>query len=157
MVKGFKHSEETKQLISKAAKGKGKGGFNVKINCPSCQLIMSPANLAKHLGRCEKTRGLFLMGKELSVKEQKILRMILKPTGWTLENYIYQHNKQNDRCYICGELTKKRLYADHCHKENKPRKLLCVLCNTGLGAFRDDKQILLKAVSYLTEFDPYKD
>ncbi len=32
--------------------------------------------------------------------------------------------------------------ADHCHTTNKPRGLLCVRCNAGLGYFKDNSEHL---------------
>ena len=55
-----------------------------------------------------------------------------------------------NKCHICG--TADRLHAmtiDHDHESHEIRGLLCRLCNTGLGAFRDSPEFLLKAVSYL--------
>ena len=60
--------------------------------------------------------------------------------------------KQNNRCAICekkiNEFTKD-FAIDHDHKTGKVRGLLCLNCNIGLGAFRDNKAIMRKAIKYL--------
>lgn len=58
---------------------------------------------------------------------------------------------QKDVCAICGgpPVGRKNLSVDHCHKSGKVRALLCGHCNTGLGSFKDDKELLLKAHAYL--------
>ena len=64
------------------------------------------------------------------------------------------------RCDICGELEphktklgwRKSLAFDHCHKTNRQRGRLCSRCNTGLGLFRDDPGLLLKAMEYLRSY-----
>jgi hypothetical protein len=38
---------------------------------------------------------------------------------------------------------------DHDHSTMKHRGWLCSACNTGLGKFRDDVQLLNKAINYL--------
>lgn len=70
---------------------------------------------------------------------------------------------QNNLCLICG-LKESRagrtkgtitpLCIDHCHKceevgNHVIRGLLCHSCNTALGKFKDNRDLLLKAVEYL--------
>ncbi len=64
--------------------------------------------------------------------------------------------KQNGLCAICGGVESpnspfKRLSIDHCHITNKVRGLLCSNCNTALGKFKDSKEMLQAALSYLEE------
>jgi hypothetical protein len=49
-------------------------------------------------------------------------------------------------CIICGEYANQ---VDHCHTTGKVRGLLCVNCNTGLGKFKDDPELLEFARMYL--------
>lgn len=74
--------------------------------------------------------------------------------GITLEGYEEMLDKQNKKCYICGNETYangKPLYVDHCHSSGKVRKLLCQPCNSGLGMFRDNPELLIKAADYVKE------
>lgn len=68
-------------------------------------------------------------------------------------SYDRMFKKQNGRCAICSSITpgKKeiRFHVDHCHDTGKVRALLCSSCNTGIGQFRHDENLLLKAVDYL--------
>lgn len=73
-------------------------------------------------------------------------------TGCTPKQYDELYTKQNGCCAICGaheSEQSKALSADHCHKTQIVRGLLCMSCNTGLGFFKDNKKFLLEAISYL--------
>lgn len=73
--------------------------------------------------------------------------------GISLEDYNEMSKKQNHVCAICGkpEMNNKNkvLCVDHNHETGAIRQLLCGLCNSGLGAFRDDKTLLETAIKYL--------
>lgn len=76
--------------------------------------------------------------------------------GITQEEYSDLYNSQNGVCAICGlpeTITRngivRALAVDHCHSTGKIRGLLCSACNMGLGKFKDDKSLVLKAFSYL--------
>lgn len=61
--------------------------------------------------------------------------------------------RQQGRCAICGtpegDTPKGRLHVDHDHKTNVVRGLLCSLCNTGIGQFKEDPSRMLAAIEYL--------
>jgi len=73
--------------------------------------------------------------------------------GMLPEEYDKLNEDQNGRCYLCGtsENRGKPLYVDHCHVSGKVRKLLCHHCNSGLGMFRDNPELLNKAAEYIKE------
>lgn len=62
---------------------------------------------------------------------------------------------QEGRCAICSVVMRPKgkdrdsVAADHDHKTDKPRGLLCMGCNKGLGHFYDDPQIVRRAAAYL--------
>lgn len=58
---------------------------------------------------------------------------------------------ENGTCDICGKPREgnRRLRVDHDHKTEKFRGLLCHDCNVGLGHFKDDPDLLQKAIDYL--------
>ena len=57
---------------------------------------------------------------------------------------------QDNKCAICEEPNPTDL--DHCHNTNKIRWLLCRHCNRGLGAFKDQPDLLRKAATLLERF-----
>lgn len=62
-------------------------------------------------------------------------------------------------CDICGKPETingnngkvKRLAEDHCHETGQWRGRLCQRCNTALGLFNDDIEILKRAIEYLQD------
>lgn len=82
--------------------------------------------------------------------------------GMTQEDYDRMLAAQDGGCAICGTTdpnngNSERFAIDHDHRCCPPRKacpkcvrgLLCGTCNTGLGGFKDDTSLLLKAIAYL--------
>ena len=71
----------------------------------------------------------------------------------TLLQFEQMKNKQKNKCKICKQIFIRTPHVDHCHKTNKIRGLLCSSCNSGLGLFKDNSQILKQAIKYLIK--PY--
>lgn len=70
--------------------------------------------------------------------------------GITPNEYNSLLENQNHVCAICKTNGNgKRLAVDHDHKTGRVRGLLCNRCNISLGAFNDDKELLLKSILYL--------
>ncbi len=81
--------------------------------------------------------------------------------GISTQRYEEILKEQGSRCAICGSDrpyeyetlpsgTVARWYIDQDPKTGKVRGLLCFDCNAGLGKFRDDWGLLLKAASYIS-------
>jgi len=75
-----------------------------------------------------------------------------------LQDYFDMVTAQDNKCAICGnEETRicgvsknvNRLCIDHCHETKKVRELLCHSCNTGIGKFKENEELLMKAMEYL--------
>ncbi len=89
-------------------------------------------------------------------KEEFVGYGLKKSYGITFEDYERMHAEQSGLCAICrlaeavkirGKLIK--LAVDHCHDTGKVRGLLCVNCNKALGHFKDDVELMSKAIQYL--------
>jgi Recombination endonuclease VII len=88
-----------------------------------------------------------------------VLRRLVGPNGPA--EYDRLVALQDNKCAICkfgpekqksqsNYLSKnKRLAMDHNHVTGKIRGLLCDQCNRGLGMFKDNPELLRKAVEYL--------
>ena len=92
---------------------------------------------------------------------EKMRRYNLTKYGITPEIYSSMLEEQNHKCKICGsndmsENKGNKLHVDHCHETGLVRGLLCAKCNTGLGAFKDDRNLLYEAILYLKYYDDIK-
>jgi hypothetical protein len=62
---------------------------------------------------------------------------------------------QGGRCKLCGgvqpgRLAGRHLCVDHCHATGRVRGLLCSSCNRALGLFRENAELLRRAVDYIS-------
>lgn len=78
--------------------------------------------------------------------------------GITDEQYQVMLQEQNGVCAICKQISKRKdriinLSIDHNHKTGRIRGLLCTQCNQGLGSFKDSKEQLKAAISYLEQYN----
>jgi DNA repair exonuclease SbcCD ATPase subunit len=72
--------------------------------------------------------------------------------GMTPEQWQAMFEAQGRKCAICGSEhpnAKPGWNTDHCHKTGRVRFILCAHCNRGLGAFRDNPEIMRKAADML--------
>ena len=81
-----------------------------------------------------------------------------------ISDELYEELMKNDSCQICGtplidmnkdNRTKERhgnkKCIDHCHETKKIRGVLCTRCNTGLGLFKDNVEVMRNAIQYLEQ------
>jgi Recombination endonuclease VII len=68
--------------------------------------------------------------------------------GMSLGDYAAILAAQEGGCAICGDAAPDglSLHVDHC--DSGVRGILCVRCNNGLGQFKDDPDLLLRAAEY---------
>lgn len=85
--------------------------------------------------------------RKLTSRKNKI-----KQFGLSYEEFIIIYNQQEGCCACCGieeNQQARKLSVDHCHETNEVRGLLCTRCNIGLGYFKDNCDLLYKAIAYL--------
>lgn len=98
--------------------------------------------------------------KALKKKYKEIRKEVRKPSERryylkrkykiTEIDYRNLYNKQNGKCILCNKkFAYGKLCIDHCHTFKKIRGLLCNNCNLGLGNFKDNIEVLKKAIYYL--------
>ena len=94
-------------------------------------------------------------------RNQNNLLSKLQKLGLSFDAYEEMFEVQEGKCAICmkpetkrdgrsGELIK--LAIDHDHDAGQVRRLLCSNCNTGLGLFKDNPELLETAAAYLRQF-----
>lgn len=62
--------------------------------------------------------------------------------------------KANSCCEICKTAEPKHIkgfVVDHCHNTGFARGILCAQCNTALGGFKDNTELLKAAVIYMSK------
>lgn len=83
-----------------------------------------------------------------------------KRFGITLDEYEILLERQQNVCKLCQQPERaidrfsgmpRNLAVDHCHTTGKIRGLLCTHCNTALGLFQEDPELMIKAAEYVKE------
>jgi hypothetical protein len=76
----------------------------------------------------------------------------------SIEEYKKLIVNSGNKCAICKKTEIRKtgkndkmtlLCIDHCHSSNIVRGLLCFKCNTGIGQFEDNPELLKSAIKYL--------
>lgn len=81
---------------------------------------------------------------------------LLSRYGITKEQFETQLEKQENKCLICMVVMDYSSRAttpnlDHDHVTGKFRSILCHHCNVALGSFKENIELLEKAIQYLKE------
>lgn len=79
--------------------------------------------------------------------------MVMKTYGLKEGEYQALYEAQGGACAICRRAKglKKKLAVDHDHATGYVRGLACSTCNRILGHLRDDPELAMNIVRYLTE------
>lgn len=130
--------------------------YNNEDRCPN-----HPDRQQKVKGLCKTCYRQSLVPEDRKYYKQWNLRRY----GLTLDAFNELLIKQNYKCAICNtkllSLSEKKgrhnqnPQVDHNHLTNEVRGLLCRLCNVGLGAFKENKETLQKAITYLAGEDRF--
>ena len=75
--------------------------------------------------------------------------------GITHEQVKRMYISQSGNCAICGNKFNGRwdICVDHNHTTEQVRQILCRKCNSGLGHFRENPSILLRAIDYINKWN----
>ena len=89
---------------------------------------------------------------DVAVREGSLCRHHVKRRAkfkLSVEGESYLVNRAGGKCELCGKEPEQTLHTDHNHATGKVRGLLCHHCNVGLGMFKEDIEVLRKAVVWL--------
>ncbi len=114
---------------------------------PISQFDKNRAQGSRYSCRCKACVSDFKRGYNRRIRGRKY--------GLSPEQVREMVDAQDNKCKLCGAPAEDEptgvLAIDHCHATDKVRGLLCMKCNMGLGAFRDDPRLLLAAAKYVLE------
>lgn len=136
---------------------KHKGGKNgLSARCKVCQKADSKAWIERNREhRRAIQREAYARDPERYSAYNRTARY--RSLGYSEEEYQLALEQQEGLCALCGKppsgrANGGRLHADHDHETGRMRRLLCHRCNTGLGCFLDDPEVLRLAAAYVEEF-----
>lgn len=114
-----------------------------------CKLYNSITRKQRHeknkLRENEQTKKWHEKHKEAKRDSRLKIKFNISP-----EDYEQLLEEQNNVCAICGNSAgKRRLAIDHNHETQEIRGLFCIKCNTGIGLFNENVEILKLAIKYL--------
>jgi hypothetical protein len=96
----------------------------------------------------ERLREYRLKNREARALQMRKLHL-RRTFGMTMDDYSAILAAQEGGCAICGDepADGQSMHIDH--DESGVRGILCVRCNNGLGQFKDDPELLLRAAEYV--------
>lgn len=146
----------TAEKLAEYASRHAKWAWRTEKRCPTCQKTKPiedfPRNATAEDGRgayCKPCHS--VQGRENRTKNHGSRGYHLKRRyGITQEDFNKILEQQQGACAICDTgAGEKPWHVDHDHSTGRVRGILCHSCNTGLGNFKDDPEVLRKALEYL--------
>ena len=129
--------------------------------CKTCHSLNAKQK-RKNLTQEQREHVKFIQTQWARNNPQKVREQILRRKyKLTLQKYDEILLNQKNGCAICGkpDLFLRSFHVDHDHSccssdvtcGNCIRGILCNNCNNGLGKFKDDSNLLYKAIEYLNK------
>jgi hypothetical protein len=118
---------------------------NLQRDCRDCSNAKTRARYAKKPEQYAAAKARRKRAPEQSpaAKRARHLRSSYGMTEWDVQ---FKIRLQGGGCAICGQ---PAVAVDHDHQTGEVRGILCHRCNLGLGHFRDNMEMMRKAIEYL--------
>ena len=127
----------------------GRGGHKRRSRCKSCE-----ASSVQQYRKDNKELVAVAKRKYAGANPDKVRRWGFR-TSWKQKGFNPDDAERfiaerNNKCEICGcKPTAKALCLDHCHATKKFRGVLCSNCNAGIGMFKDNTELMVRAIDYI--------
>lgn len=126
-----------------------------KARCAGCMLTMgkhevirSPETEQTFCSPCWASMITPVLG--MHARADKLDSYYRSRYGIGFQDYGALYLAQSGLCCICKAVPEKPLVVDHDHESGEVRGLLCGLCNSGLGMFKDNIGAMASAITYLS-------
>ena len=106
--------------------------------CPECQEVLPEQCYHKNKSTKDKLAKICKKCSVVNLNTVKALKEL---------------HPKHDSCDICGA-TDRTLLLDHDHDTKEFRGWLCIKCNTAIGYFHEDLDLMYKAINYVKECKP---
>ena len=126
-----------------------------RIRRPTCESehgkALRTANPEKYRAKGRAEQSLRRKRKPVLVRHENWAWMLRREYGMSVADYEALLSVQGGRCAICNcpPRANCKLNVDHDHQTGKVRGLLCGHCNSGVGYFRDNPELLNASIQYL--------
>jgi hypothetical protein len=143
---------EGSKICARCGLEKPKAAFHLASNtfdgfssrCKDCNVLYQAEWREKNRAKLNTAQRLRRLGQQFGISAADLLAMAMGQGGLCA---ICQRTDRNRTNKIGGMASS--LAVDHDNRTGAVRALLCHHCNTGLGAFEDDPDLLQKALDYL--------
>lgn len=145
------------RLLEKPVKRKNYLEDRSEKKCPKCTTVKPILEFPKNSTSYDGYGGYCKPCHNRQVRETRkkngTRKYFLKRRyGITQDDFDRMVETQEGLCAICKKPGgKKPWHVDHDHKTGKVRGILCHHCNTALGNFNDDLEVLQRALDYLKD------
>lgn len=120
-----------------------------RSRCKSCETAAARDYRQRNPEKRRETKRKWAKKNPRSI-QKSTKRTFARKLGVCPETAVDEYMSREDICDICGDKS-PCLHMDHDHETNDVRGFLCTRCNSGLGYFRDNTELMQKAIEYLQQ------